>query len=48
MFSLRRNWIVAQICNLPYRRIAFGRALNILKAQKIFGGRGLKIRDTAD
>jgi hypothetical protein len=39
---------VAQIFNLLYRRIAFGRALKIRQARLFLSRCGLKIRDTAD
>jgi hypothetical protein len=38
---------VAQIFNLPYRRIAFGWALKVRKLPVFLSGCGLKIRDTA-
>ncbi len=38
---------VARICNLPYRRIAFGRALRQLVSRELLAASALKIRDTA-
>ena len=39
---------VARICNLPYRRIAFGKASALLPRTDYSRRRGLQIRDTAD
>ena len=39
---------VAQICNLLYRRIAFGRASALLNASEFRAASGLQIRDTAE
>ena len=39
---------VAQICNLLYRRIAFGGAWRRVRACELAAASGLKIRDTAE
>jgi hypothetical protein len=39
---------VAQICNLLYRRIAFGRASHSANAFGLAAASGLQIRDTAE
>ena len=46
-FSSRFNR-VAQICNLPYRRIAFGKTLSSAKASEFVEPRRFQICDTAD
>src|SRR5262245_15940517 len=46
--SAERNPGVAQICNLPYRRIAFGKALVWSSASVPRSACGFQIRDTAE
>jgi len=40
--------LVAQICNLPYRRIAFGSASLLARPTELAAPSGLQIRDTAE
>ena len=42
------NVTVAQICNLLYRRIAFGRACERKRRCELATPRGFQIRDTAE
>jgi hypothetical protein len=44
----RRATPVAQICNLPYRRIVFGRASALSMRFELVTRGGLQIRDTAE
>ncbi len=43
-----RNFNVAQIFNLLYRRIEFGRTFGLAICSASAGGGGLQIRDTAE
>src|SRR5205085_2288301 len=47
-FGGRASAFVAQIFNLPYRRIAFCGTLNMLRALELFRLRRLQICDTAE
>lgn len=44
----KRRSTVAQIGNLPWRRMAFGEARKVPNAVNILQFRGLTIRDTAE